>query len=367
MNQLINRYSMLIEKMCTLNKRYLLINIHFIKKLLIFGLLILVTQSITAQGRLDSGLVAFWPFSRNADDSTGNGHNGTVFGAILTYDRFGRDSMAYDFNGITDYISIADDTAWAFGQRPFTVLFWANFRVVRNYYLMGQSEGPFNTTKWIFMYENNMLRFHLNSPATGPLYTVSFPWQPSINRWYQIAVTRETYVYRLYIDSTQAAFNVDTHAVRNSNAPLLIGNAEGTGQRFFGRLDDVRIYHRALSIQEIRTLFSAGLTGVAELSDFPITYNLEQNYPNPFNPITKIRFSLPLPSNGGVHEVKLVVYDVLGREVASLLPPLRGGQEGLKPGIYEAEWDAKDYPSGIYFYKLLAGEFIETKKMVLIK
>jgi hypothetical protein len=65
--------------------------------------------------------------------------------------------------------------------------------------------------------------------------------------------------------------------------------------------------------------------------------------------------------------VQLVVYDVLGREVAALIPPLGGGQEGLKPGTYEIQWDATNFPSGVYFYKLQAGSFTDTKKMLLIK
>jgi hypothetical protein len=103
------------------------------------------------------------------------------------------------------------------------------------------------------------------------------------------------------------------------------------------------------------------------LSGVPARFNLYQNYPNPFNPVTKIKFSLPSSSKGWVQAVNLVVYDILGREVASLIPPLWGGQEGLSPGTYEVEWDGSNYASGVYFYSLSANDFLETKKMVLIK
>jgi hypothetical protein len=73
------------------------------------------------------------------------------------------------------------------------------------------------------------------------------------------------------------------------------------------------------------------------------------------------------PSKGGAIEVRLIVYDILGREVANLIPPLRGGQEGLSPGTYEAVWDASNFPSGVYFYKLETDEYSVSKKMVLIK
>ena len=103
--------------------------------------------------------------------------------------------------------------------------------------------------------------------------------------------------------------------------------------------------------------------GIANLSnDVPIKFSLEQNYPNPFNPITKIRFSVPL-NKGGLRglSVKLTIYDILGREVA-----IPVNQE-MKPGRYEVEWDGSNFASSVYFYKLEAGDFVVTKKMVLLK
>jgi len=87
----------------------------------------------------------------------------------------------------------------------------------------------------------------------------------------------------------------------------------------------------------------------------PLVFSLDQNSPNPFNPSTKIKFQIPLSplyERGVGGFVTLKIFDLLGREVASLIPPLWGGQEGLQPGTYEVEWDATNYPSGVYFYKL---------------
>lgn len=96
----------------------------------------------------------------------------------------------------------------------------------------------------------------------------------------------------------------------------------------------------------------------------PENYVLFQNYPNPFNPTTKIKVSL-YPSKGGNKDVKLIIYDIVGREKASFTPPpLRGEREEL---LWEVEWDAKDLPSGIYFYTITSEYFTDTKKMVLIK
>ncbi|MBX7043997.1 MAG: T9SS type A sorting domain-containing protein [Ignavibacteria bacterium] len=85
-------------------------------------------------------------------------------------------------------------------------------------------------------------------------------------------------------------------------------------------------------------------------------FGISQNYPNPFNPETKIRFSIPDNSN-----VEVKVYDELGRLVEDLV------SGNLVRGSYEIQWNASSAPSGIYYYRIQAGEFSETKKMILAK
>ncbi|MBL8015720.1 MAG: SBBP repeat-containing protein [Ignavibacteria bacterium] len=91
-------------------------------------------------------------------------------------------------------------------------------------------------------------------------------------------------------------------------------------------------------------------------NNIPAEFKLYQNYPNPFNPSTNIKFDIPNDA-----EVKIAVYDMLGREVKVLV------NEYKHAGSYEVNFDASEIPSGTYFYKLSAGIFIEVKKMVLIK
>jgi len=90
--------------------------------------------------------------------------------------------------------------------------------------------------------------------------------------------------------------------------------------------------------------------------NIPDKAQLEQNYPNPFNPATKIRYSL---SKAGL--VTLKVYDLMGEEVETLI------NEHKNIGIYEVSFDAANLPSGVYFYKIQADNYIETRKMLLIK
>lgn len=102
------------------------------------------------------------------------------------------------------------------------------------------------------------------------------------------------------------------------------------------------------------------LTSVEEEELLPVEFKLEQNYPNPFNPSTKIRFSIPKVGSGLVLTV-LKVYDILGNEVATLV------NEDKPAGRYEVEFNAASLASGVYFYQLKAGSFVETKKMILLK
>jgi len=102
-------------------------------------------------------------------------------------------------------------------------------------------------------------------------------------------------------------------------------------------------FQSALAVQNIST-------------EIPDGYRLYQNYPNPFNPVTKINYELRVTSYA-----KLVVYDIMGREITTLV------NEKQSPGTYQVEFDGSGLSSGVYFYRLNAGEFRETKRMMLVK
>ena len=99
------------------------------------------------------------------------------------------------------------------------------------------------------------------------------------------------------------------------------------------------------------------VTGVEKIGDvIPSYFNLSQNYPNPFNPSTTISYQIPVPG-----KVTLKIYDILGREVTTLV------NKEQKAGNYKVNFDASRLASGVYFYRIIAGDFVQTKKMILLR
>jgi Secretion system C-terminal sorting domain/WD domain, G-beta repeat len=99
----------------------------------------------------------------------------------------------------------------------------------------------------------------------------------------------------------------------------------------------------------------------SENSSLVSNYNLYQNYPNPFNPVTKIKFDIPSNMNSSVSDVKMTVYNLLGEEMETLV------NENLSPGSYEVNFNGENLSSGVYLYKLEAGNYSRTMRMILLK
>lgn len=153
------------------------------------------------------------------------------------------------------------------------------------------------------------------------------------------------------------------------NIPDSAGNRPTIGVNQLG--DSAYIYlfsgSRGLTVLDSAYRFSFALpipVGLQQISSFAaVGFILYQNYPNPFNPVTKIRFAVPVDTRIALNDkIVLKVYDILGREIAELV------NQQLKPGEYESAWDAGNFSSGIYFYKLILNSTVVTaKKMVLLK
>ena len=115
-------------------------------------------------------------------------------------------------------------------------------------------------------------------------------------------------------------------------------------------------------VDDLLFIFNNGPVNIEPISsEVPTSFVLSQNYPNPFNPETKIKFDISPDARLETQDVKLVIYNSAGKEVQTLV------NQPLVAGKYEITWNASAFESGIYFYKIQSGNFVESKKMVLLK
>jgi len=162
------------------------------------------------------------------------------------------------------------------------------------------------------------------------------------------------YRVQLSIDSTftTTLINTDTITITQYQVPAGILNHN---VRYFWRVRAINIGGEGpwSPVWNFRT----GLVGLNQTgNEIPLQYKLYNNYPNPFNPVTNIKFDIPQQSF-----TELIVYGIQGKEVSVLV------SKELNPGSYEAEFNASNLPSGIYFYKLSSGGYTDVKKMILVK
>ena len=170
--------------------------------------------------------------------------------------------------------------------------------------------------------------------------------------------------YEIYINGELDAFTSFSGLILTTTIDFMIGQVlPGNNQyNFNGVLDDIRIYNYALSYGKIQDLYDF-VTGIKDQQEnnTPENYSLLQNYPNPFNSQTIISYQI---KDAG--KIILEIYDALGTNIRILL------NEFKNKGYYSQIWDGKDkyggsVSSGVYFYRLNAGSFIQTKKMLLLK
>lgn len=150
-----------------------------------------------------------------------------------------------------------------------------------------------------------------------------------------------------------------------SGKSKIIGTINSSGMAMFAWADN-RNDGNGVYAQNINLDGSLGnTTGINYSSaEIPEQFFLSQNYPNPFNPVTKIRFNIPSNVKGQTSDVKLIIYDAMGREVQTLL------NEKLSPGSYEVDFNSynrSELSSGVYFYSLTTDNFRDTKSMILLK
>jgi hypothetical protein len=242
------------------------------KKLLLlsFGLL-MTTQMIFSQVPSyvpSNGLVGYWPFNGNANDLSGNGNNGTVNGATLTSDRFGNANSAYNFDGNNNHILVSDNSTLS-GFSDITISLWVNISQFPS------ASDPFSglVTKWYgsgncggmtdnyacYLRTNNQFVAGTNQYRNYPNMLQS-PSNLSTSNWYHLVIVHNsTTGGSIYINGSLVSTYNTSGALCSSTNPLYFGCDNGLGviNRFFnGKLDDIGIWNRALTQQEITNMYN---------------------------------------------------------------------------------------------------------------
>lgn len=203
---------------------------------------------------LSAGLVAYYPFSGNADDAGPNQYHGTINGQLLTTaDRFGTPSSAYSFNGTNSYISIPGQP---FALQNFTISIHVKPNSSQSAYAGIIDRNHLGDINWVIQRNNTANEFYMYYRANGTNIT-SDCFTLNYNSWNHLIVVKNGANIKVYRDGILVMNkNTDNPTITYTNLPLIIGAVAGTTRFFSGSLDDVRIYNRALSIEEITALVS---------------------------------------------------------------------------------------------------------------
>jgi hypothetical protein len=303
------------------------------------------------------GLVAYYPLNGNANDASGNGNNGILNGGITWVADYNANAgHAAHFNGTDGYISVPNSPSMQIGTNSMTITLLFNCEATP------QIPAPFigknNTSDEPAQYTlqlNPLTEIHFGiTDTSNNMQWGHKDYAFNYNQWYLLAAAWDGDTVRIYVDKVLVSSSPLKASMKPDNHPVEIGrDTGGLTDWYQGTMDEIRIYNRALSGTEINAIptsvHSAG-------TSIPEGYSLLNNYPNPFNPSTTIQYGLPSRSH-----VSLTVFNSLGQTVTSLM---NGEQEA---GYHEVHFDGSHLPSGVYFYRMQAGRFTETKKLLLMK
>ncbi|MFU8860745.1 MAG: LamG-like jellyroll fold domain-containing protein [Cyclonatronaceae bacterium] len=317
------------------------------------------TDSIAVSVRdfsvIQSGnLILHLPFNGNSDDASGNNHAVTLDGPVPATDRLGVTDGAYRFDGINDFMRVANSAPLNFSD-AITLNFWITFDRFYEREQFPISHGSWDN-RWKVSLSNNKIRWTINT--TGGITDIDSETTVERLKWYNVTALYSGDDMELYIDGKLEAFKYWSGSINPSPVDLTIGQIVPNNNQYNynGKLDDIRLYDYALPYEEIQRLASVTTSVEDGRSELPRETYLYQNYPNPFNPTTVITFDL---KEAG--DVSIRVFNMLGQEVGNLV------QERMSAGSHTIPFNASALSSGMYVYRLRTGSVVQTRKMMLIR
>ena len=316
------------------------------KKNLLFFIALLVLTSIATAQTLPtyvpaSGLIGWWPFSGNANDISGNNNHGTVFGATLTKDRFNQTNNAYNFS----YDSIIISNSNKFDLNKFTVSGWVNTTSTATYYqtLFNHSTGfgPYYGY-WLGLLGPKASLYLANGTSE-----IDIKGNDNLNdgKWHFLTGAYNGTTGFIYVDGVLA--NSQSYTIVQKPCITEIGN-DYAYDLFFGDLDDIGVWNRVLTQQEITDLF---LGHKAEMKKV-VSTNQVKIWPNPTNEGITINFDKTFDIKG----CQVTIFNSVGQQVF---------QSTLSQHQFSSH--LSNYGKSHYFANIsdANGSVIETKKIVL--
>ena len=337
----------------------------------------LTTQTLFAQVPSyvpTNGLVGYWPFNGNANDVSGNGNNGTVNGATITTDRNGNVNSAYSFNGTSNFIEVQDNNLLDVSNN-FTISLWMKI----SDYAVALSSDPqstvlskprqlgFATGYAISAYYNlnlNKFSFSYNIGTSGGGQTSNAA--TPLNTWINVIYTYDGSTSKLYKNGVLESSSMISYVLPNFSTSLFFGKEfdnTSTSKRYFkGLIDDVGIWNRALTQQEITNLFNSissnecltMIINTGVLSTNPVTYTSTVNiYPNPAND----QITIDCGNLANVVGWNIKITNMLGQEVFN--QPMNTQQYVVPLNSWTGQ--------GMYFVKIInsQNEVVNIKKIIL--
>ncbi|MFA6980846.1 MAG: LamG-like jellyroll fold domain-containing protein [Ignavibacteriaceae bacterium] len=297
-------------------------------------------------------------------DATANTNNGIFMSTTSVAPGFSGNSLM--FNGTDDYVLFTQSPSFDIPGGLVSVSVWMKLEYLPTEMLLGTGPLFDSHDDQYVMYEdkgNKELRFKVTSTAGA-----ARPGIPQVDlitgQWINAVGVFDGTNAMIYLNGVKKGTLPLTGTVKPGQVAMLGKSAaSGTISFFKGKIDNVAIFKKALSQTEVEDLYTThkitakNLVSVDEVKNtIPNEFALSQNYPNPFNPETRLSYQLPVTG-----KVSLKVFDILGREVATLVDEVK------EAGTYQVSFNAKAFASGAYFYRFQSGDFVKIKKMVLLK
>lgn len=203
-----------------------------------------------------NSLIAYYPFNGNANDESGFGNNGTVFGPSLIADRFGNANSAYHFDGSDDYIELPDIVMNDLPKGSFSA--WIKLDVLNRQHGIIDKTQTYSTNYFqIIVHDNNLVRVNIDVHYGESLRLYSNTALEK-DTWYHVVVTWNGSYWKIYINGKFDAQAARDRTVPDASRSLLIGKVDNNTSLMNGAIDDIRVYNYALSETEINNLYHEG-------------------------------------------------------------------------------------------------------------